>query len=381
MSIAMIDFTLSQNNDTSSKSVYIWMSQNGISEAQYNRIYTFLINPEIFYNTYCPSLVKYAIREKRFLDFETPNRVQVTHEYDIKLNAKFEFDKYYYLFNPYNRLGWLKIRQGIDRITIAKSKAVKNIVIKALISELKMFDNPTKIMTEIWKLKKGLPCFVKLNNTKASDFILSTTYYESIKQDNQSRLNRFISIFNPIKERRIRYAYYPLENSSSWLYIKAPEHFIVTYDGNESNNNNLIETTTITNDSEPDPEKISLTIINMSNPSLNIPIITFGIKVPVSLKRWYYTIYLLSLIIMGLSIYSCLNRVFLKFFDPLIYTSFDPDFLSNDKFSGIILAVIAAIITTRGWLIHEETILRKFAVHESWILFTTIIFYIIGIFL
>ena len=36
----------------------------------------------MFYNTFCPSLVKYAIREKRFLDFETPNRVQVTHEYD-----------------------------------------------------------------------------------------------------------------------------------------------------------------------------------------------------------------------------------------------------------------------------------------------------------
>ena len=82
---------------------------------------------------------------------------------------------------------------------------------------------------------------------------------------------------------------------------------------------------------------------------------------------------------MGLSIYSCINRVFLKFFDPLIFTNFNPDFLSNDKFSGIILALIAAIITTRGWLIHEETILRKFAVHESNILFLTIIFYLIGI--
>lgn len=200
----MIDFTLSQNSDSYNASVNIWMTKNGITESQFKRIYTFLINPEMFYNTYCPSLVKYAIREKRFLDFETPNRVQITHEYDIRLIDKFELNQYYYLFNPHNRLGWLKIRQGIDRITIAKSTVVQKIVIKALGPELIMFDNPQKIMNEIWKLKKGLPCFIKLNNTKASDFILATTYYESIKQDTQSKLNKIISFFNPIKERRIK---------------------------------------------------------------------------------------------------------------------------------------------------------------------------------
>lgn len=377
----MIDFTLSQNNEATNEPVNTWMSENGITKSHYPRIYAFLINPEMFYNTYCPSLVKYAIREKRFLDFETPNRVQITHEYDVRLAEAFEFNQYYYLFNPYNRLGWLKIRQGIERITIAKSTVVRKIVIKALISELQMFDNPSEIMNKIWELKKGLPCFIKLNRTNASDFILSTTYYESIKQDNQSKLDRFISKFNPIKERRIRYSYYPLENSSSWLYIKAPEHFLVTYDGCESKDNNSIETTTITNNREPDPEKISLTIINKSNPSLDIPTIAFGIKVPKSLKSWYYTIYILSWIIMALSVYSCVNRIFLKFLAPLFYISFNPDFLSNDKFGGIILAIIAAIITTRGWLIHEETILRKFAVQESWILLVTIISYLIGIFL
>jgi len=381
MILTMIDFTLSQNTDKYNTSINTWMTKNGITESHFNRIYTFLKNPEMFYNTYCPSLIKYAIREKRFLDFETPNRVQITHEYDIKLNDKFEFNQYYYLFNPYNRLGWLKIRQGIDRITIAKSTVVQKIVINALITELIMFDNPKEIMKEIWKLKKGLPCFIKLNNTQASDFILATTYYESIKQGTQSNLNRIISFFNPIKERRIKYSYYPLEKSSSWLYIKAPEHFIVKYYGEDSKDNNSIETTTLTNDNEPDPDKISLTIINKSNPSMDIPVINFGIKVPISLKSWYYTIYILSLIVMVLSIYSCLNRIFLKYFDPYIYTSFNPDFLSNDKFSGIIFAIIAAIITTRGWMIHEETILRKFAVHESWILFLTILFYLIGIFL
>lgn len=375
----MIDFTLSQNDHQTTDSINNLMSQYGITESQHNLIYTFLTNPEMFYNKYCPSLVKYAIREKRFLDFETPNRVHVTHEYDIKLPKKIVFNQYYYLFNPHNRLGWLKIRQGNNRITIAKSIDVRKIVIKALISDLKNFDNPKEIIKEIWNHKKGLPCFVMLNNTQVSEFILSSTYYESIKKSNQSRLKIFRSFFNPIKERRIKYSYYPLEQCSSWLYIKAPEHFTVKYYGKDSKINNLIETTTLTNNREPDPEKISLTIINKCNPSMDIPVIDFGIKVPISLKCWYYAIYILSLIIMCLSIYSCINRIFLKYFHPFIYTSFNPDFLSNDKFSGIIFAIIAAIITTRGWMIHEETILRKFTVLESWILFLTIIFYIIGI--
>lgn len=223
----MIDFTLSQNNDISNSLANTWLSENGITQSSHPRIYTFLINPEIFYSKYCPSLVEHAVREKRFLDFETPNRVQVTHEYDIKLPNSFDFKQYYYLFNPYNRLGWLKIRQGIDRITIAKSTEVRKIIIRALSPDLRSFSDSKNVMNEIWKLKKGLPCFIKLNNSKNLDFILSTTYYESIKQDKQTKRNRLISFFNPIKERRIRYSYYPLEKSSSWLYIKAPEHFLV----------------------------------------------------------------------------------------------------------------------------------------------------------
>lgn len=169
----MIDFTLSQNNDTYNASVTIWMTKNGITESQFKRIYTFLKNPELFYNTYCPSLVKYAIREKRFLDFETPNRVQITHEYDIRLIDIFEFNQYYYLFNPYNRLGWLKIRQGIDRITIAKSTVIQKIVIKALISELIMFDNPPQNNERDLEAKEGFAMFYKVKQHQSIGFYFS----------------------------------------------------------------------------------------------------------------------------------------------------------------------------------------------------------------
>lgn len=376
----MIDFTLSQNDHQTNDSINNLMTKYGITETQHNLIYTFLTNPEEFYNKYCPSLVKYAIREKRFLDFETPNRVQITHEYDIKLPTKFNFNQYYYLFNPHNRLGWLKIRQGNNRITIAKSNDVRKIVIKALIHDLRYFENPTEIMKEIWKNKKGLPCFVMLKYSQEYEFILSSSYYESITQSDHSRHNKICSFFYPIQKHRIKYPYYPLERSSSWLYIKAPEHFIVKYYGENFKNNNSIEKNHKTKDNEQDPEKISLTIINKSNPSMDIPVIIFGIEVPYSLKSWYTTIYYLSLFIMFLTIGSSLNRIFLKYNDPIIYTSFNPDMLYYDKGGIIFTVIIAAIITTRGWMVHEETILKKFTILESCILLFTIIFYIIGIF-
>lgn len=375
----MIDFILSQNI-ASVDAINQWIVEHGINESQHHRIHTFLTNPESFYNRYCHSLVKFATREKRFLDFETPNRVQITHEYDINLASDFKYEHYYYLFNPYNRLGWLKIYQASDRLTIAKSDIVKGIVEEALKPELNLFDNPSQVFDELWNLKKGLPCFIKLNPCGNLDFILSIVYYESIKRTSQSIFNRLRSWLNPIKERRIRYSYLPLENSSSWLYIKAPEHFIVKYKGTDKNlDTTSIDDETALEDSDPDPEKISLTIINKENPSKDVPVINFEIKVPLSLKIWYWMIYILSLVVMCLSLCSCVNRAFLKYFGPIFYTEFNPDFLSNDEFGGILFATIAAIIATRGWLIHEETILQNFAKQESLVLGITVVAYLIGI--
>ena len=63
----MIDFILSQNI-ASVDAINQWIVEHGINESQHHRIHTFLTNPESFYNRYCHSLVKFATREKRFLD-------------------------------------------------------------------------------------------------------------------------------------------------------------------------------------------------------------------------------------------------------------------------------------------------------------------------
>lgn len=376
----MRNFTLSQSNNKAVKESFNWIKENGIKENKFPMIYSFLTNPDDFYIKYCPSLLFQITREKRFLDFETPNRVHITHEYDIQLKNEFNFNKYYFLFNPLNRLGWLKIRQGREWITIAKSTEVKKTIFRILWPEIQLFANPKETMQQIWGLKRGYPCFIKLNKSHVDNFILSCMYYESIKPDSVKRTQCYFSWLNPLKERNIIYSYIPIEKASSWLYIKAPDHFVIKYEKADfDSENNIIEISTLSEGDEPDLEKISLTIINKREPTKNIPKITFGIKVPTSLKFWYFTIYYLSILTLLLTIGSFINKLYLKFYEPLFYININPDLFSHGEFISLVLAIIAGIIATRGWLIHEETILKKFSTHESIILFLIIIFFIVGV--
>nr|MDA3853838.1 hypothetical protein [Bacteroidales bacterium] len=86
------------------------------------------------------------------------------------------------------------------------------------------------------------------------------------------------------------------------------------------------------------------------------------IKVPSSLKTWFLSIYYASfmcLFVMGNIIFNKL--VFMKSHDDSWYSTLLEDIKDTDGFNNIILAIIAGIITTRGWLISEETILRRFS--------------------
>lgn len=44
----------------------------------------FFDDEKAFYKKHCNELVDRIIREKRILEFETPNRVKVVYEYDIE---------------------------------------------------------------------------------------------------------------------------------------------------------------------------------------------------------------------------------------------------------------------------------------------------------
>lgn len=381
----MLDFNLSpistynkQGNDKITKI----LSDFQITEGSFPKIYLFLTNPETFYIKYCQNIDNFITREKRFLDFENPNRVHVNREYDIIFPENFDYNKIYFLFNPYRRLGWLKIHQGQKRIVISSEKEVKKHIIRVLADELIQYPVPTELFKKIWEAKNGLPCFIRLVKCKETSFILAVTYYETIELRQQNkRLWDVCRLINPFDERRIDYNYLPLKGRSSWLYIKAPDHFNVKYDSCIHSDNNVVEVTTLTAGKDPDIEKISLTIINRENSTQSIPNVKFKIVIPYSLKSWFLLMYALSLMVMIMSVFSCLNRVWLKFLNPIFIVSFNPDFLEQSEFGAILIAIIAAIITTRGWLIHEETILRRFATNESIFLIITVISYLVGVFL
>lgn len=381
----MIEFNLSPVISTDRQEaddISAILSDFHITEYTHPKIYLFLTNPESFYLKYCQNIDNFIAREKRFLDFENPNRVLVTREYDIILPKNFDYGKIYFLFNPYRRLGWLKIYQGQKRIVISSQKDVKRHIIRVLADELYNLHDSAGAFTRIWNAKKGLPCFIRLVRCKEDSFILSATYYETIeKKDSHKRLRNICNFMNPFDERYIDYDYLPLQGRSCWLYIKAPEHFNVRYDSCSHSDNNVVEVTTLTAGKDPDIEKISLTIINKDNHTQSVPKVLFRIIIPHSLKSWFLVMYILSLIVMIMSLSSCLNRVWLKFFNPIFQMPFNPDFLDRSEFGAILIAIVAAIITTRGWLIHEETILRKFATRESIFLIISVISYLLGIFL
>lgn len=340
--------------------------QGEINEKETPKTYLFVTNPTRFYIDYCQNIEIRKLREKRFIDFETPNRALITHEYDMELLKDFDYDSYYYFFNPMNRLSWLKISQEDKRISVADSQVVKDIIKDVLKDELNKIQEIN--FENLWKDKIGFPCFIKLEKMCSTNFLLSALYYDSIVEDKSqfSWYSCIIKFLSPLIERKIQYEYEPLriENRSSWLYIKSPSSFnlkIKEEDIDCCSDDYDIDGSNIIKD-RVDPEKISLTIIRkkeLSGANVNI---NFKIVVPCSLKVWYLSIYYLSFIACFVLILNFVNSIYLKYCQPIFNSNIIADIVQNKNFSAYLVTIIAAIITTRGWLISEETILKRYSI-------------------
>ncbi|MDR0893245.1 MAG: hypothetical protein LBN24_11630 [Mediterranea sp.] len=373
----------------------------------------FIDDPNLFYRKYAPSLNRYKMREKRLLDFETPNRALITHEYDIQIEKGFDYKKYYYLFNPATRLSWLKIwQQDNKRLSNASQEQVKAITKKILWPELfSSCHYPERRFEELWKehrkKERCYPCFVKLEKEEGSNFLLSVSYYDSIKKEEREEkdkedkrknklkrvwvwtcqteswaCNKLSILFCPLEERRIEYGYYPLAGKSSWLYIKAPNNFNIEYKHHTSEKGtNQIAGDNSTSRGRPDLDKLSLTIIN-NNKTDSVEVGTvrfyFDITVPATLKIWFNILYYSAFLTTALLLANVLNILYLKLEWPII---FDCDLLgallSTDAFKDLVLALAGAIITTRGWMIHEETVLKKYSILITWYMSLILLFYLI----
>ena len=352
-----------------------------IQKDTHNFLYDFLFAPNHFYRENFNALEKCKIREKRLIEFETPNRAKITHEYDIQVKSKDVYKDYNYLFNPRNRLSWLKIKQEGKRILIADNDTKKEIVKSKLDSNLKLLfpckNRQDLFFDYIWETQIGYPCFIKLEDIKRENFLIEAEYYDSIKEDSENVKNGHL--FSPFEERNISYEYYPLKKFSSWLYIRAPKNFNLTIDDNNLEYNENVNQVDCYNEEKnnenSDPDIKTLTIINLNEAQEEDYIVKlkFGIRIPKSLRIWFQSIYFISVAVVLLSFFNLINQSYLKFFNPIFENDFIGKIVNHDSFPSIIIALFAGIIATRGWMISEETILKKYSKYLTYIMLALIV--------
>ncbi len=305
-------------------------------------------------------LIDNIVREQRYLVFETPNRVKIKHEYTV--NNTFTKSEYLYLFNPKDRLDWLKIFIEDERVSIAHKSYVLDKIEEILKDEIQLFLDANKdydkeeVLNKLYENGTGLPCFIEFNANdkykKQLSLFVIVEYYNTPHFEKKGKSE----LFHPINKRSYEYSYYPLsKNASSWLYLKSPKNFILFNKDKEINNKD------IDYPNSEDPE-ISTAVIK------NGKCIKFKyiIDVPFSLKVWFKTIlyssfsYIIFILIILLDKinFASEHRILRKF---AIFNDYFVS-ISSNLILSISLALVAGIIATRGWLIIEETILKKISI-------------------
>lgn len=348
-----------------------------VDETKYPKIAAFLNDLDSFCRNYCNSLDGFIVREKRFLDFDTPNRAVITHEYDIKIESEGTINesKPYYLFNPIKRLGWLKIYADEERLVVAGEKDVKDSIREALCDELA--DCGYSFET-LWQNKAGLPCFIFLKGVQKESFILTASYYDSLKKEDE-RSHILGLLVSPLMERDVKYDYLPLKGRSSWLYLKAPDNFDIETNIEEKTTNDYSIELSGGGNKQPDPDILSLTILHKNrnaekNEKIHIP---FFIVLPKTVSLWFNVIYWCTVIPALLLLSDIANTILLKFVKPIIPIDIPGLICNNEHFTEWLLAIVAAVIATRSWMIKEETILKFYSKAITIVLVCTVILYLL----
>lgn len=307
-------------------------------------IFLLLTQTTEFYSRHFPELHNKIKREKRLVVFETPSRVQMTHEYTIEGTGDMKHG-FYFLFNAIERLNWLKVYLEGIRISIASKEKVISLLKDKLADELDKLEtllNETKdlIVYRLYDLSDGKPCFVEFNQKECKgqqSLLLSITFFDSIQNKARRKGER---MFSPLQEKCLIYNYNTLSNSaSSWIYFKAPSNFVLSVKHYARASH--IETS-MSND-----EEISAYVLTPKGQRLDVKFDIF-VNVPGALKWWYNALFYLSIAIVtisaALSIYSIGQSVGANWVE---------------KINNISLAVAAALIATRGWLMSEEQVMKR----------------------
>ena len=293
---------------------------------------TFVEDEQFFYKKYFNNFTSSVIREKKILVFENPNRMYVVFEFDVQNLQTSE--KPLFIFMPYTRKNWLKITWKGRRLSVCNAEEVKNAVWQVIKNDLfkimqqlgEEYEKEEIWEKKLWGKRKRIPCFVSGTLLEGSSQLV-VEFYDSFK-DYKHKGCLF-------EERCYNYEYTLDAGTSHWIYAKAPEKFQITLKTSDKRAE-LIKGN--------DPEIKAYRIFHSSQTKP----VRFNIEicVPETLKWWYWMIVVLSACyIVGFSLFGC---VLIKKGVPL-----------SPAFAQVGIALVTAIIATRGWIMNDETVLRR----------------------
>lgn len=329
---------LSECNDEALVSIIL------TEQTSFPLIYLLLTQTTKFYSQHFAELQDKIKREKRLVVFETPSRVQMTHEYTIEGAGDMK-QGFFFLFNATKRLSWLKVYLEGSRISIASKEKIISILKAKLADELEILESFLKeerdiIVRKLYELSDGKPCFVEFNQKEykgQQSLLLSLTFFDSIQNKELSRCERIMS---PLKEKVLTYNYNTLsDKASSWIYFKAPSNFVLSVENHAGPSE--IEK------SDSNDEEISAFVLTPNGKHLDIRF-DISVNVPGALRSWYHTLFYfaitMAVVCLSLSLYSIWKQVPVNFVE---------------KINNASLAVAAALIATRGWLMSEEQVMKS----------------------
>ncbi|MBQ3812063.1 MAG: hypothetical protein II841_00685 [Bacteroidales bacterium] len=302
-----------------------------------NRLRLFVEDELSFYKTYFNHFTSHIIREKKILEFENPNRIKITYEFDINRLDKMSTDPLF-VFLPDTRKNWMKVMWGGERLTIASSESVRDAIYQIVeddLSSVKSAIGKEGTVFQFWEDEfwpGHIPCFVNgsfiQQETENGQMVIE--YYDSFENYNPVGLK-----WGLFDERRYSYDYALESGSSHWIYLKAPAKF-------------QIDLTTDDKRATPikgnDPEVKAYRII----PSEATGSVRFNIdvKVPETLKWWYRMIVILA---------AAYTVAFGIIASKMICNGLD----LSPVFAQVGISLVAAIIATRGWIMNDETVLKR----------------------
>jgi len=284
-----------------------------------------------FYKKYFGYFNACVTREKKILVFENPNRIRVTYEFDVQKLTK--TDSPLFIFLPDSRKNWLRLLWEGHRLPVTPAEEVKNVVWTVVKDDVvkvsdALYEPDENVFWDknVWSGRTQLPCFV--NGTHVSgDGQMVVEYYDSFES--------FGHIGCLFDERRYTYRYTLEAGKSHWLYVKAPEKFQIDLTTTDKRANFI---------KGNDPE---IKAYRIHHDTENIPVkFNVDIKVPQTLKWWYRMIVLLA-------------AAFIVAFGVMGSKLICQGAVLSPVFAQVGISLVAAIIATRGWIVNDETVLKR----------------------